>query len=446
MRNKIVMSVLSISLLLTMVMSLSKISMYHEDGTTNGIVTEIVRSHTNEGLFYDRNGIEITSDDPESTVSIVNYPSFNTIIGYNDPTYGTNYLRSLYASYLFNPDKNDNGTDITLTLDIPLQNYCENILGNNVGSIVVMKDDGAILSFLSNNSIPLDLDHLDEYMETTKDIPGSQLRVGLEGDNDAPGSTFKVITLLAALQKAEEENLPLSWFIYNDTGEYRTQTAAFHNYGNYSYGTIEYILGLKNSVNTYFANLACQTGFNKMKEVTEQLGYNQVISCDFGEIYSTFDFNDYTENDLAQLGYGQGKQTTSAMFQCLLMQTLANKGYQHEPYMVQTIHTKREINHQDTILRIVDISDYVYSELQNAMYETAKSYGLCENDRIIYAKTGTAQTNTSRLHTYLVGYRESDHISFCISINEGNSSRDLYPIALNLNNYLDTQNYEVTNE
>ena len=69
------------------------------------------------------------------------------------------------------------------------------------------------------------------------------------------------------------------------------------------------------------------------------------------------------------------------------------------------------------------------------MHSTAVGYGLSESGYgMVYAKTGTAECADNRIHTYIIGFTEN--ASFCISLNDSDTSTTLWYHAKKLVQYL----------
>ncbi|MDD6229633.1 MAG: penicillin-binding transpeptidase domain-containing protein, partial [Lactimicrobium massiliense] len=119
-------------------------------------------------------------------------------------------------------------------------------------------------------------------------------------------------------------------------------------------------------------------------------------------------------------------------------QAVANDGVMMSPYIVQKIDGSLFTSYQARQKKLsAAIDETVDARLKEAMHEAALSYGFSESKYgMVYAKTGTAECPNDRVHCYMIGF--TDNYSFCVSFNSMASSVQLYPQALALVNYLNT--------
>ncbi len=406
------------------------------------ILYEAVSTYANEGSFIDRNGTIISEN------NIVNTPenySYAWLLGYYSVSYGNENkfgLRGSLKDYIyFLLDDDNNGADIHLTIDSRIQNYAyENILNNLEGSAIVLNNKtGEILAFASKSVIDYDANEATAILNS--DIPNSQFRRGTY-ENDPPGSTFKVITSIAALEKAKEENLGEDFFYYYDNGSYIPEGDSFviTNYGNAMYGDIDLNEAMKYSVNCYFANLGIKVGKDRIIDVAERFMIGKDIEIPFLDtITSSLNAEDLSIADVAQLAFGQGKTEVTPFNLALIAEAIGNNGIMKKPYLVESIRYKNLPLYQanDSDLSKCASEDIIL-KLKEAMHEAAVGYGLNENYGMVYAKTGTAECADDRLHTYIMV--TTDDFSFVISRNNGDASTELYGYAVSLLAYIQSLN------
>lgn len=406
------------------------------------ILYNAVTTYAQEGSFIDRNGIEISKG------GVLNYPdnlSHSWLLGYYSVSLGyenTFGLRGSLKDYIyFLLDKNNVGANVNLTIDSRIQSYAyTNILAGNEGSVIVLDNKtGAILTLTSQSTV--DYDANDPTSILMSDIPNSQFRRGTF-ENDPPGSTFKVLTTIAALEKQRDENLDDSFFNYYDNGTYIAEGDDFTitNYNYYVYGDISLNEAMKNSVNCYFADLGVRVGKDRIKDVASRFMIGKDIEIPYLDtITSSLNMEDASNGDVAQTAFGQGKTEVTPMNLALICEAIANNGIMKQPYIVDKIVHRRipiYYSHSKDIATCAD--EEIIARLKEAMHETALGYGLGDNYGMVYAKTGTAECADGRLHTYLMGC--TDDISFVISMNNDERSADLYGLAQSLLSYIQSLN------
>lgn len=397
-----------------------------------------ISTYADEGSFYDRNGTIISDS------GIMNNPdnySYAWLLGYytvsqeNENIFG---LRGNLKDYIyFLLDKDNKGATVNLTTDSRIQNFAyTNILNGQEGSVIVLDNKtGKILTLASNSTVSYDGN--DPISILSSDIPDSQFRRGTF-EKDPPGSTFKVITSIAALEKAKEEQLNDTFFDYFDDGTYQPEGDKFiiTNYNHYSYGAISLNEAMESSVNCYFADLGVRVGKDRILDVASRFMLGKDIEIPFLDtISSSMDMDDATIADVAQLSFGQGKTEVTPMNLALIAEAIGNNGVMKQPHIVDSI-THRSFNiykaKNEDLNKCAE--EDVIIRLKEAMHKAALAYGLNENFGEVYAKTGTAECANDRLHTYIMVC--TDDVSFVISMNNGDISNSLYGYAQSLLGYI----------
>lgn len=417
---------------------------YDALSNVNKIQYDAVKEYGYEGDILDCNNNIISSGGISNSPE--NY-SFAWLLGYYSVNYGQENafgLRgTLYDSLLFTLDENNHGATVHLTCDARIQNYAfENILAQREGSVVVLDNDsGAILALASMSTV--DYDSNDPTSILTSDIAESQFRRGTY-ESDPPGSTYKVLTTAAALEKKKEENLGDDYFQYNDTGEYIAKDSDFviTNYGNVAYGQIDLEEALNNSVNCYFANLGVLVGQERMQDMAKKFLIGSDIEIPyFDTIQSNINFGNGEDGELAQIAFGQGSLQMTPLHIAMIGQTIGNDGVMMNPYIVESVNSTylpiyKHFNKKLSDCLEKDIND----ELKVFLQSTAETYGFDEETYgKVYAKTGTAECADGDVHSYILFI--TDNVSVCYSLNDCPTSSELYIGALDLLNYIQSLGY-----
>ena len=416
------------------------------DALQHDIINSSISSYRINGSVVDRTGETIYGSSSAGAASYAEYPlnySYAYLLGYytvdsgQENTYGL--LGNLNRYLYYKLDDESTGSTVKLTTENSLQNYCYQLLNGNEGSITVIDNDsGAILALASESGAGFNVNDLDTLFSS--DAAGAQYRRGTY-ENDPPGSTFKVVTAAAALKKAKEENLGDDWWYYYDTGSYIPEGSGFSitNFNMEAWGDLDLESALNNSVNCYFANLGIQVGEDAMKEMASKFMIGKEIEIPFLDtLTSDFELNDGTPVEIAQASFGQGDTQITPVHIAMIAQAIANNGVMMKPYIVQSITCGNILQYTAFTGKLSTCIDLdVDRELKSIMHSTAEGYGLTENTYgMVYAKTGTAECAGGRVHTYLMGFTED--ASFCISMNNGDYSSNLYPIARNLVSFINS--------
>ena len=167
------------------------------------------------------------------------------------------------------------GDDLYLSLDIELQRIAESIIGDKVGSAVAVHvKTGEI--YVLTSSPGYDLNRLSPYIPTEvyNEITerGAWLNRATQGLYP-PGSTFKIITALAAL-----ENRVIQPETLIDSPKYfRVGNRLFPCHSPYGFGEINVAKALAVSSNTFFYNIGVQTGVDEIAESAKAFGLDERI-------------------------------------------------------------------------------------------------------------------------------------------------------------------------
>lgn len=383
--------------------------------------------NSHEGTYFDKNNEIIFSN---GKTKQQNAYSLSWLLGYYQVDNKNEYkigLRGNLVDYTYlQLDKNKKGADVFLTIDHHLQNFAYQLLNHKEGSITILDaHNGAILALASQSTFDFNINNLNSLSNANKEA--SLFTRGLF-EKDPPGSTFKVITAIAALSYPQ----PLD-FSFNDLGSYKPQDGKSEviNFNHQAYGKVNLEKALNYSINTYFAQLGEKIGNNHLTKVANQFMIGKNINIPFlSTIHSHINID--SSSELAASAYGQGKLQMTPFHLAMIAQSLANKGIMKEAFIVNEIKNSKKVfyKHQEKNLSEVCSADII-AKLNPYLASTAKRYGLYKN---IYAKTGTAELPDGTTHIYLLAYNQD--YAMCISLNHQNNSSRLIPIANKLFNYL----------
>ncbi|QRG87077.1 penicillin-binding transpeptidase domain-containing protein [Bulleidia sp. zg-1006] len=380
-----------------------------------------------EGNYYDTNGHLLMEHGKANSSEAY---SMAWLLGYyasdNNHEYKMGLRGNLVDYSYLHLNKQKVGASTFLTIDSNLQNLAYELLHNQEGSITVLDaKTGAIRALASHSTFDFNINDLSTLTKQT--AKNSQFTRGLF-EKDPPGSTFKIITSISAL---EQENIPNLNF--KDTGSYLSKDGGTKivNFENKAYGNVGLEKALNHSINTYFAHLGEELGPTALEKTAQKFLIGQDIPIPYlSTLHSKLDVQG--ANELAATAYGQGKTQITPVHLALIAQSLANKGIMKEAYIVESIQSDQNIlyKHQEKDLSKVTESA-VIEKLNPYLRSTAKLYGLKGE---VYAKTGTAELPDKTTHIYLLAYTKDYGI--CLSLNHKNQSNRLIPLANRLLQYL----------
>ena len=304
-----------------------------------------------------------------------------------------------------------NGSDLTLTLDTTIQYYLEKGIesmvdkfsaANGASGIVMDAKTGGVLAMASypnydlNDFLTVSDQTLQERIErgesTVADMQLLQWRNKALNDTYEPGSTFKILTLSAAL----EEGVVDKTTTVNCGGSVSISGYTIHCSNKNGHGLQTLVQSVGNSCNPAFINYGLRIGSEKFYEYMRSFGLMNTTGIDLGgEAVGVFAADSsFTQLDLACYAFGQNFTVTplaliAAQAACI------NGGYLYTPYLVERI-TDSDGNvtyrHDNTPVRQV-ISEQTSATVRECL-EYVVASGTGKNGQVagyrIGGKTGTA--------------------------------------------------------
>ena len=304
-----------------------------------------------------------------------------------------------------------NGSDLTLTLDTTIQYYLEKGLeammdkfsaANGASGIVMNAKTGGIMAMASypnydlNDFLTVSDQTLQERIErgesTLADMQLLQWRNKALNDTYEPGSTFKILTLSAAL----EEGVVDKTTTVNCGGSVNISGYTIHCSNKNGHGLQTLVQSVGNSCNPAFINYGLRIGNEKFYEYMRSFGLMNTTGIDLGgEAVGVFAADSsFTQLDLACYAFGQNF-TVTPLALIAAQAACVNGGYLHTPYLVERI-TDSDGNvtyrHDDTPVRQV-ISEQTSATVRECL-EYVVASGTGKNGQVagyrIGGKTGTA--------------------------------------------------------
>ncbi|GHG88434.1 penicillin-binding protein 2 [Pseudodonghicola xiamenensis] len=164
------------------------------------------------------------------------------------------------------------GADLQLTLDAELQNYVQARLGSESASAVVLDcETGDLRAIVSAPSFDPNLFvrgiSVADYSKLTEDPHRPLSSKSVQGVYP-PGSTFKVITALAAL---EEGIIGPTDTVYCP-GYLEVSGRRFHCWRRGGHGHVDLETSLKQSCDVYYYDLAMKVGIDKISAMAQRFG------------------------------------------------------------------------------------------------------------------------------------------------------------------------------
>lgn len=316
------------------------------------------------------------------------------------------------------------GKDVTLTIDKNIQAIAEKVAdkalvvnkAKRVSILVTNPQNGEILALVNKPDFDPNNPFLgfeDFAGDTNAEKLQKMWRNSLVNDTFEPGSIFKVVTMITALEEgivSEDQR-----FVCGGSLQVGPHTIKCWKRGGHGEQILPQIL--QNSCNVGFMKLGEMIGKEKLNEYIKKLGFGQVSGVDLpgeakGIIKST---ESITEADLATISFGQ-TNTVNAIQYMTAYNALINGGNLIQP------HIMKEVSHIDSNGNLVidevftpNIKEDVISESSSAILRDYLERTVAEggsNKAYIEGyhlggKTGTAQ----KVNPVTGGYESGKYIS-----------------------------------
>lgn len=281
------------------------------------------------------------------------------------------------------------GTDIKLTIDLDIQLSLENELSNaytkyeaeGAIGLVMNPKTGAILAMSSYPSFDPS-----NYKEYSAEVINRNLAIWA---NFEPGSTFKIVTLAAAIN---EGKVNIFEDHYYDSGKVKVANATLHCWKRKGHGDQTYVQVVENSCNPGFVSLGQKLGKELLFKYITELGFGKKTGIDLnGEGTGIlFKMDKIGPVELATSAFGQGISVTPIQ-QVTAVSSIVNGGTLYVPYVVSEVGDKSispTIKRKNVITK--ETSDVVKYALESVVANGSGRNAYIENYRV-GGKTGTAQ-------------------------------------------------------
>ncbi|MBV8392722.1 MAG: penicillin-binding protein 2 [Alphaproteobacteria bacterium] len=258
-------------------------------------------------------------------------------------------------------DRNEGqpGTNVLLTIDLELQRYAEECLKqaqakfeHQSGSAVVIDVvTGDILAMASQPGFDPNMFARGINQAEWRDLldnPEKPLNNKAIQGAYPPGSTYKIVTALAALDsKAIDPGtiLPCNGFI--ELGDIK-----FHCWWKGGHGGLNVVGGIANSCDCFFYEAARRAGIDRISEMATKLGFGRVSDLGLpGETpgnqptraWKQEKYNiPWQQGDTFNLGIGQGYMTATPLQLAVMTARVANGGYEVKPNLLLAKASPRE--------------------------------------------------------------------------------------------------------
>ena len=411
-------------------------------------------------------------------------------VGYADKGYSMNdlvgkdgvekafesYLRGTDGRRLINTDETGKitgelytrepqpGGTVALTLDIDLQADVEAALAETISGMidkdsnerggaaaVVSVGTGEVLALASYPTYDLSTFN-EDYDELVNDQRLPMFNRATQGIY-APGSTFKMVTAVAALESGiitpssiiqdrgiytyYKDPQPMCW-IYSQTGS--------------THGRINVSQAITDSCNYFFYEVGRLTGIRTLDSYASQFGLGQSTGIEIGDSsgvlaspeWAESHDQEWTDGQTITAAIGQSYNLFTPLQLANYVATLVGGGDHYQAHLLKNVkaydNSRLLYMYGDKPMNTVEISDSTLSAVTRGMHELTVSGSVAyafENCVVSAgAKTGSAQVGTDIANGVFVAYApyENPEIAVAIVIEKGGSGAALANTAVEIIN------------
>ena len=342
---------------------------------------------------------------------------------------------------LFGADRNIDakpGMDLYLTLDYKFQQFAESLMVDKRGAIVALDTrNGGVLAFVSKPDY-------DPRIMTGK--ISSKVWTKLQSDTShplynrviqsryPPGSTYKLVAVLAALQ---EGIITPRWKAFCP-GYFKLGRKTIHCWKAGGHGEIELLQAIKGSCNVYFYKLGLKIGLETWSEYSKKFFFGKPTGIDLpnessGLVPTVEYFNrvfgegGWTRGNLANLAIGQGELLTTPLQMAQLAMIIATRGVVHTPHFAAFLYDKvndKEILFPVKTNYVQGISADIYDIAREGMRQVVDGgtgWRAAVPGIEVAGKTGTSQNPHGEPHAWFIGFApyENPVIAIAVLIENG---------------------------
>lgn len=321
------------------------------------------------------------------------------------------------------------GKPLELTLDIRVQQKAMEALKNQSGAVVVVDvNTGEIIALASAPSFDANIFSLGvsskDWQELSKDIKNPLMNKAIAGEY-SPGSTFKMIVALAALEAGIiTPTTEIYCGAHMELGSHR-----FHCWKQDGHDYINLREALAESCDIYFYEIARMVGIDKIAEMAKRFGLGVKQGIDMPnekdglvptQEWKLREFSQHWQLGETMLtGIGQSYITATPLQLAMMTARIANGGKMLKPHLLKQSTSSEAKN--------IKISKYFLEVVKEGMFDVLNTtHGTAYYSRIsdslglMAGKTGTTQVRrismkereTGVLSQEELNWKERNHALF----------------------------------
>lgn len=336
------------------------------------------------------------------------------------------------------------GRDLVLTLESYTQRVAEEEFKDKIGALVAIEPTtGEILALVSSPQFDLNqfsFTTSKDFLDSLYNDEGKPLFNRATMSINSPGSTFKMLTAIAAL----DMGVITPYTTFNCSGGIE--------YGRFFkchgvHGRLNVISAIEKSCNSFFYQVILKIGIEKWAAYCNNFGFGSKAGIDIGEengglIPNSKYYEDrygpkWPRSILLSLVIGQGEVSVTPLQLAKYTALIANDGLSFQPHLVKgyldETNTLQNLNFKKLD---VGVKKEVFDIVKEGMFKVVHGEGtatmLRYSDYEIAGKTGTAQNPHGEDHAWFVAFAPYDNPKIAVAViveNVGFGGTHAAPIA-----------------
>jgi penicillin-binding protein 2 len=337
------------------------------------------------------------------------------------------------------------GNQLFLTLDSRLQRKAMEVLGKSghTGAVVALDPKtGEVLCMVSSPAFDQRVYEgglsQSEYDALVKDPRTPMLNRAIMTFL-APGSTFKIVTAVAAMQ-AGKFGVHNTYYCSGGYGRRRMPKCLGHH------GAISFDRAMERSCNVYFCSLGAAAGEDALRKASLDMGLGKSPDLEIGGVSGVVPTRDWIvkvnprhkyvwwPGDTANFSIGQGYVSATTIQMANVAAMVANDGVRYRPHLVRAIKNTEtgEVHHvEPEIAGKIDAPPGFWAAMRQSLGHVV-SQGTARSAQIpgidIAGKTGSAEHDKGKkTNSWFVGFApaENPRIAICVLVEEAGHGGDV---------------------
>lgn len=244
------------------------------------------------------------------------------------------------------------GNTVELTIDLELQQVVEEALAKTVTAMneedgsetrgaaaaVLTTHGSEVLALASYPTYDLSTFRQNDIYAQLENDPAKPMWNRATNGTYAPGSTFKPMTAIAALQ--EGVITPRTEIKATHTWRYPGSPSSYANcwYGG-SHGLINVTEAITNSCNYFFAEMGYRLGMDTLREYAQAFGLGSSTGIEIGDASGTLPQNPQGQDQAPWAAFGQSTQAYTPLQLANYIATLVNGGDLYDVHLLKSVKT-----------------------------------------------------------------------------------------------------------